>query len=184
MRVITGSARGRNIKAPPGVSTRPTTDWVKESVFNIVQFDIEGRRVLDIFAGSGQMGIEALSRGARECVFVENDRNAVKVINENLRTLGFSEISNVQERDYKAFTKSEKGKFDLVFLDPPYGDGHIVKTLELFSAFDILSDGGIIICEGTKEEKLPEAVGQLTLVNEYFYGRTKITLYKRTGVSE
>jgi 16S rRNA (guanine(966)-N(2))-methyltransferase RsmD len=183
MRVITGSAKGRKIIAPPGLSTRPTTDWIKESVFNIIQFDIEGRRVLDIFAGSGQMGIEALSRGARECVFVENDRTAVKLISENLKTLGFTEVSTVYERDYKAFLKSEKGKFDLVFLDPPYGDGHIVKTLELFSAFDILSDGGIIVCEGTREEKLPPAVRNLKVSNEYPYGRTKITLYVRTGES-
>jgi 16S rRNA (guanine(966)-N(2))-methyltransferase RsmD len=183
MRVITGSAKGRKIIAPPGLSTRPTTDWIKESVFNIIQFDIEGRRVLDIFAGSGQMGIEALSRGAHECVFVENDRTAVKVISENLKALEFTEVSTVYERDYKAFLKSEKGKFDLVFLDPPYGDGHIVKTLELFSQFDILSDGGIIICEGTKEEKLPPAVGNLKVSNEYLYGRTKITLYVRTGES-
>jgi len=183
VRVITGSARGRKLKAPPGLSTRPTTDWVKESVFNIIQFDIEGRRALDIFAGSGQMGIEALSRGARECVFVDNDKNAVKAVNENLKALGFAEISTVFEKDYKAFVKSEKGKFDLVFLDPPYGDGHIAKALELFSAFDILSDGGIIICEGMREEKLPEAVGKLAKSHEYLYGRTKISLYKRAGVS-
>ncbi len=90
MRVITGSARGRRLKTPEGMDIRPTTDNVKESVFNILQFDIEGRRVLDLFAGTGQLGIECLSRGAREAVFIDQSRDAVRIIRENLKTCGFS----------------------------------------------------------------------------------------------
>ena len=181
MRIITGSARGRKLIAPPGEHTRPTTDWVKESVFNIIQFDIEGRRVLDIFAGTGQMGIEALSRGAEKCVFVENDRAAVRAIRENVRSIGFEEQAAVLEKDYKAFIKSCSDKFELVFLDPPYEDGHIARSLELFSLFDIISDGGIIVCEGARGEKLPESAGKLVKTSQKLYGNTQITLYKNIG---
>lgn len=184
MRIITGAARGRKLIAPPGEHTRPTTDWVKESVFNIVQFDIEGRKVLDIFAGSGQMGLEAISRGAASCVFVENDRAAVRAIRENVGTLGFEAQCTVLEQDYKAFIKNVSTKFELVFLDPPYGDGHIVKTLQLFSSFDIIAVGGIIVCEGMKEEKLPAEVGTLSRTGEKLYGNTKISVYTRMEDNE
>ena len=153
MRVITGSARGRRLKTPEGQDIRPTTDNVKESVFNILQFDIEGRRVLDLFAGTGQLGIECLSRGAREAVFIDADRDAVKIVKENLKTCGFS--APVLQQDALSFLNN-CGKFDLVFIDPPYDAGLYEPVLEKINSVDILSDGGIILCESRRETVLPE----------------------------
>jgi len=183
MRVITGTARGVRLEALPGEATRPTTDRVKESIFNIVQFDIIGRRVLDLFAGSGQMGIEALSRGAAHAIFVDNAQGAVKVIRENLSKTKLSHLSSVKLDDYKHFLKNQGDKFDLVFLDPPYGQMHIPKCLELFDRFDIINIGGIIVCESDVEDKLPEITGNIAQRREYIYGRVKITVYIRHQVN-
>ena len=119
MRVITGTARGRRLKELQGMETRPTTDKVKESLFSIIQFDIEGRRVLDLFAGTGQLGIEALSRGAAEAVFVDRRPDAVRLVQENLALCGFTDRARVKSGDALTYLKSGE-KFDLIFLDPPY----------------------------------------------------------------
>ncbi len=176
MRVITGSARGRRLKTPEGQDIRPTTDNVKESVFNILQFDIEGRRVLDLFAGTGQLGIECLSRGAREAVFIDADRDAVKIVKENLKTCGFS--APVLQQDALSFLNN-CGKFDLVFVDPPYDAGLYEPVLEKINSVDILSDGGIILCESRRETVLPEMRRPYYKKKEYRYGRVKLSLYAK-----
>ena len=176
MRVITGSARGRRLKTPEGQDIRPTTDNVKESVFNILQFDIEGRRVLDLFAGTGQLGIECLSRGAREAVFIDADRDAVKIVRENLKTCGFS--APVLQQDALSFLNN-CGKFDLVFVDPPYDAGLYEPVLEKINSVDILSDGGIILCESRRETVLPEMRKPYCKKKEYRYGRVKLSLYAK-----
>ena len=130
MRVITGTARGRRLKELQGMETRPTTDKVKESLFSIIQFDIEGRRVLDLFAGTGQLGIEALSRGAAEAVFVDRRPDAVRLVQENLALCGFTDRARVKSGDALAYLKSGE-KFDLIFLDPPYGTGMLEKAMEI-----------------------------------------------------
>lgn len=176
MRVITGSARGRRLKTPEGQDIRPTTDNVKESVFNILQFDIEGRRVLDLFAGTGQLGIECLSRGAREAVFIDADRDAVKIVRENLKTCGFS--APVLQQDALSFLNN-CGKFDLIFVDPPYDAGLYGPVLEKINSVDILSDGGIILCESRRETVLPEMRRPYYKKKEYRYGRVKLSLYAK-----
>ena len=176
MRVITGSARGRRLKTPEGQDIRPTTDNVKESVFNILQFDIEGRRVLDLFAGTGQLGIECLSRGAREAVFIDADRDAVKIVKENLKTCGFS--APVLQQDALSFLNN-CGKFDLIFVDPPYDAGLYEPVLEKINSVDILSDGGIILCESRRETVLPEMRRPYCKKKEYRYGRVKLSLYAK-----
>ena len=176
MRVITGTARGRRLKTPEGMDIRPTTDNVKESVFNILQFDIEGRRVLDLFAGTGQLGIECLSRGAREAVFIDADRDAVKIVRENLKTCGFS--APVLQQDALSFLNN-CGKFDLVFVDPPYDAGLYEPVLEKINSVDILSDGGIILCESRRETVLPEMRKPYCKKKEYRYGRVKLSLYAK-----
>ena len=153
MRVISGSARGRKLKSPENYDIRPTTDKVKESVFNIIQFDIEGRRVLDLFAGTGQLGIECLSRGAAEAVFVDGSRESVKIVKENLKSCGMS--APVFQEDALSFLR-RAGKFDLIFVDPPYDAGLYKSVLEIINLVDILSDGGIIVCEARREKVLPE----------------------------
>ena len=174
MRVITGSARGRRLKTPEGMDIRPTTDNVKESVFNIIQFDIEGRRVLDLFAGTGQLGIECLSRGAASAVFIDQSRDAVNIIKENLKTCGLS--GTVLQQDALSFLRS-CGKFDLVFVDPPYDSELYAPVLELINSVDILSDGGIIICESRRERALPELKPPYRKRREYRYGKVKLCVY-------
>ena len=176
MRVITGSARGRKLKTPENYDIRPTTDNVKESVFNIIQFDIEGRRVLDLFAGTGQLGIECLSRGARECVFVDKSRDAVKIVRENLKSCGLG--GTVVQEDALSFLSS-CGKFDVIFIDPPYDAPVYESVLETINLVDILSEGGIIICEARRERALPEMTAPYYKRKEYNYGRVKICIYTK-----
>lgn len=174
MRVITGSARGRRLKTPEGYDIRPTTDNVKESVFNIIQFDIEGRRVLDLFAGTGQLGIECLSRGAAECVFVDESREAVRIIKDNLKTCGLS--GAVMQMDARAYLRA-CGRFDLIFIDPPYDSDLYEEVLKTINSVDILSDGGIIICEARRDRALPELAAPYKKQKEYNYGKVKLCKY-------
>ena len=179
MRVITGTARGRRLKELPGLATRPTTDKVKESLFNIVQFGIEGRKVLDLFGGTGQLGIEALSRGAEHVTFVDLSKAAAGVIRENVKVCGFSERAQVLQGDALAFLSGCREKFGLVFLDPPYESGLLEKTLETIAAIDIMAGNGIIVCESTVERELPALDAPYEKGREYRYGKIKITLYRR-----
>ncbi len=174
MRVITGLARGRKLLSPEGLEIRPTTDNVKESLFNILQFDIEGRRVLDLFAGTGQLGIECLSRGAREAVFIDQSREAVRAIRENLKSCGFS--AQVLQQDALNYLES-CGQFDLIFVDPPYDSGLYGRVLEKVNSIDILTDGGIMICESRRETAMPEMTAPYRKRREYLYGRVKLSLY-------
>ncbi len=176
MRVITGTARGRRLKTPEGLDIRPTTDNVKESVFNIIQFDIEGRRVLDLFAGTGQLGIECLSRGAASAVFIDHSREAAAIIKENLKTCGLS--GTVLQQDALGFLRG-CGKFDLIFIDPPYDSELYAPVLECINSVDILSDGGIIICESRRELVLPELRPPYVKGREYRYGKVKLSVYTK-----
>ena len=181
MRVITGTARGRRLKTPPGLDTRPTTDKVKESIFNIIQFDIEGRRVLDLFAGCGQMGIEALSRGAEHCTFVEMRRDASAVVRENLAVCQLEAQGSVKQMDAPAYLQSCREKFDLVFLDPPYEGELLAQALNLITLIDIVSEHGIIICEISSEGKRPKLAEPYAIVKEYKYGKTTILRIERNA---
>ena len=183
MRVITGSARGRILKELQGMETRPTTGKVKESIFSIIQFDIEGRRILDLFAGTGQLGIEALSRGAKQCVFIDQRSDAVKLIRENLEVCGLSDRAVVRSGDAMSYLKSGE-KFDIIFLDPPYASGLLVKALEDIAAFDICREHGIIVAESALETALPALAPPYTLYREYRYGKIKLTVYHRGGNEE
>lgn len=184
MRVISGTARGRRLKELPGMDTRPTTDKVKESVFNIIQFDIEGRKVLDLFGGTGQLGIEALSRGAARCTFVDINRQAVAVIRENVKTVGFSDVSAVHQGDATAFLAGCREKFDLIFLDPPYQSGLLERCIQEITKFDILAEHGIMVCESALETQLPELEAPYEKGREYRYGKIKLTVYRRQGSGE
>ena len=177
MRVITGKCRGRKLLEPVGKDVRPTTDQVKEALFNIIQFDVEGRKVLDLFAGTGQLGIEALSRGAAECVFVDSSRDSVRLVQENLRRCGLT--ARVVQCDSLGFLRSGE-KFDLVFIDPPYGSGLDALAMEAVKAFDILSKGGIMICESRPETLLPEFPAEYGSSRVYRYGKIKLTVVTRS----
>ena len=179
MRVITGSARGRQLKSLEGLETRPTADRVKEGIFNIIQFDLEGRRVLDLFAGTGQMGIEALSRGAASAVFIDQRRDAASIIRDNLKITNLTERGRVVCGDSMAYLNSAKEKFDIIFIDPPYAAKLWNGALDTISRFDILSNHGIIICESPMKEEMPEMAPPYRLHRTYRYGSVKITTYRR-----
>ncbi len=178
MRVITGIARGRKLKEPTGRDIRPTTDKVKESIFNIVQFDIEGRKILDLFAGTGQLGIEALSRGAVSAVFVDESGEAVKLCKENLATTALEKQARVVQGNSLRFLEGGE-KFDLIFLDPPYNTNLLQKAILSIQSFDILNKGGIMVCESMPETELPDLEKPYYKGREYKYGKIKLTIYGR-----
>ena len=180
MRVISGTARGRRLREPKDYSVRPTTDKVKESIFNIVQFDIEGRRVLDLFAGSGQLGIEALSRGAAYCVFVDKAADSLRLVRENLKITGVADRARVTAGDSLAYLAGAE-KFDLIFLDPPYDTDLLKNAIRLINKFDILKENGIMICESRREQTLPAVSEPYSMLKEYAYGKIKLTTYYRKG---
>ncbi len=176
MRVISGSARGCKLQPVPGMNTRPTTDRVKESVFNIIQNEICGARVLDLFAGTGQLGIETLSRGAASCDFVDQSRAALAVIRKNIQAARVESRSRIHSGGAAAFvSRCGKGRYDLILLDPPYGGKILNDALFAINRFDILSPSGIILCESALEDEFdaPFAPGR-----EYRYGATRITVFR------
>ena len=178
MRVITGSARGMKLQTLDGLATRPTTDKVKEAIFSILQFELEGRKVLDLFAGSGQLGIEALSRGARHAVFVEQSPAAVKVILSNLKHTKLAEQATVRTMTVEDFLKRCRERFDVILLDPPYHENLLESALNRISEIDILSEGGIIVCERPDSLSLPAEIGRFTKAKDYRYGKTGVTVYR------
>lgn len=177
MKVITGTARGRRLSTLPGEEiTRPTAQSTKEALFSSIQFEIEGKRVLDLFAGCGQLGIEALSRGAVFCTFVENNRQAYSITQQNIKTCNMEDVSNLVLSDALTFLK-RKGTFDIAFLDPPYNRGLIDECLNLLC--EHMSEDGIIICETSNGESLPQKVGGFSISRERKYGKTKLTYYRK-----
>ncbi|MBQ6539942.1 MAG: 16S rRNA (guanine(966)-N(2))-methyltransferase RsmD [Oscillospiraceae bacterium] len=183
MRIISGTKRGRKLKEPADYSVRPTTDMVKEAVFNIIQFDIEGRKVLDLFAGSGQLGIEALSRGAASAVFVDKAPDSLKLVRENIKLAGFEKESRIVAADSIAFLSGGE-KFDLIFLDPPYDTDLLEKSIISVNKFDILKENGIMVCESQKEKVLPEVTEPYFRLKEYRYGKIRITTFSRRAAEK
>lgn len=180
MRVITGTAKGKRLKELPGMDTRPTTDRVKEGIFNVIQFEIEGRRILDLFAGTGQLGIECLSRGAAFCDFVDSSPAAMKIIRENVASCRLGDRAAFHQKDFMSMLNSARNPYDVVFLDPPYASGNVEKALKRMAEIDIVSGNGIILCETPVEHELPESTDTCRKVGEYRYGKIKVTLYRRS----
>ena len=179
MRVISGTARGIVLKTPEGLNTRPTADRVKEALFSIIQFEVPGTRVLDLFGGTGQLGIEAMSRGAQSAVFVDASDVACKLIRENLKRTSFQEKSKVIRSDYMNFLKNSQEKFDIIFLDPPYMEDFLENSLKMITEIDILQSGGIIVTERPLEKILPFEFPGFTRSKDYKYGKTVLTLFRK-----
>lgn len=164
--------RGRRLQPPAGMKTRPTTDKVKESIFNIIQFELEGAVVLDLFAGSGQLGLEALSRGAARAVFTDRDRTAQAAVMKNIEACNAHDRAELYRGDYMAFLASQPPKgYDIIFLDPPYGGEILREALKAIQRFDILKDNGIIICEKAPDDVIEPLPEGLRTVREYRYGQ-------------
>ena len=205
MRIITGSARGAKIKTLDSDATRPTTDKVKEAIFSMIQFDIEGRKVLDLFGGSGQLSLEALSRGADKATIIDESRDAVNIIIENAKHTKLYEKCRISAISCASFLKGygSDEKFNIVFLDPPYNTSLMHDALSLLAEKDVTAPGAYIICEcdtkpskkKSKERKDPEAMtagiledvfcgdeelmGKYTVDRSNVYGRTRITLLSK-----
>ena len=179
MRVITGKARGVVLKTPDGMQTRPTADRVKEALFSVINFDVPGKDVLDLFGGTGQLGIEALSRGANSAVFVDASDAACKLIKENLRRTKLEGQGRVVKMDYLSYLRTCGRKFGIIFLDPPYAEVFLENSLNCITEIDILETGGIIVAERPLEKpELPYFAGYQRS-NDYKYGKTLITIYRK-----
>ena len=177
MRIVSGTARGKKLCTPEGNDVRPTIDRVKEAVFSSLQFDIEGREVLDLFAGSGQLGLEALSRGAKHCVFVDCSKKSLEAVNANIKNCGFNDKCTVNFCDSYDFLFNTDKKFDIAFLDPPYGKGLIDKAMPLLE--NKMSDFGVIVCEHNEADKLCEFYGDFKKQKTKKYGIVYITYYRK-----
>lgn len=202
MRIITGSARGTKLASLEGENTRPTSDRVKEAVFSMLQFDIEGRAVLDLFGGSGQLALEALSRGAARATIIDQSRDAVNVIIENAKKTHLFEKCRISATDYMSFVRGAAGReaYDIIFLDPPYASGLLPRSLEAIHKAELCAAGGSIICETdcdipvkNSRQRKDESIAAQAVLRDIFgddeelasryevkksvlYGRTRITL--------
>ena len=179
MRVITGKARGVQLKTPEGMLTRPTADRVKEALFSIINFDLPGAAVLDLFGGTGQLGIEALSRGANSAVFVDQREDACKIIRENLRRTKLESQGRVVRSDYLDYLRRSREKFDIILLDPPYAEVFLENALKCITEIDILKSDGIIVAERPVEKDLPFEFEGFTRSKDYKYGKTLLTIYRK-----
>ncbi len=182
MRVIAGIHKGRQLKAVPGNNTRPTTDKVKESIFQIIGPFFQGGKALDLFAGSGSLGIEALSRGMDNCIFVDKHPKAIQIIRENTSLLRLEEQSEIFRADaFRALAAVAKRelRFDLIFLDPPYSKISYLELLETIIKEQLLNDEGIIYCEHDLKDILPEQVSGLSLIKQLKYGTIGVTIYQK-----
>lgn len=182
MRVIAGKLKGRRLTVPKSKGVRPTSDYVREALFGILGSSIQGVRFLDLYAGSGAVGIEALSRGSAEVVFLEQDPSCLRVLRENLAIAGLGSqrvIAGDVLRVLPRLVRQGEG-FDIIFLDPPYGAGLAGRTLEMVSLGDLLRPRGLVIVEHFAKERLPPQVGRLQRLRENKHGQTMLTFYERT----
>ena len=179
MRVITGKARGIQLKTPDGMQTRPTADRVKEALFSIINFDVPGAAVLDLFGGTGQLGIEALSRGAKSAVFVDAREDACKLIRENLKRTKLESDAKVIRSDYMDYLSRSREQFDIILLDPPYAEVFLENALKRITEIDILRSGGIIVAERPLGKELPWDFEGYERSKDYKYGKILLTLYRK-----
>lgn len=182
MRVVSGTLKGRTLKAVPGNTTRPTTDKVKESIFNMIGPYYDGGLALDLFGGSGGLGIEAISRGMDKVIFVDRDKFAITTIHQNIDSCGIDKgqveiYRNDAERALKAIMKREL-LFDLILLDPPYKDQKLIDLITFIEEKNILDKSGLIMTEHSNDVVLPSEIGALFLSRQETYGLTVISIYR------
>lgn len=175
MRIVSGEKRGLLLKTLPGEKTRPTLERVKEGIFSSLHFLLPGAVVLDLYAGSGQMGLEALSRGAAKCTLVDNNRDAVALIKENARSTALFERCTVAGMDVQAFLANGRDRFDIVFVDPPYRMVEIAALLQQIER--VVAPGGLVLFETERQAELPQQVGALSLKKTYSYGTVMVSRY-------
>ncbi len=177
MRIIAGEYKGRKLESPADNSVRPTTDKVKEALFSILADRMWGSRVLDLFSGTGNLGIEALSRGAAECVFCDSSRDSLRLIKANIAHCKAQEGARVVPGDFKKTLMNLDGQFDIILLDPPYDKGFIEPAFELIRQQNLLAEDGVIVAEHRKEEDLPDELHGFVKEKERRYGIIKLSIY-------
>jgi 16S rRNA (guanine(966)-N(2))-methyltransferase RsmD len=184
MRVITGKARGVQLKTPEGMQTRPTADRVKEALFSIINFDIPGAKVLDLFGGTGQLGIEALSRGAESAVFVDAREDSCKLIRENLKRTKLENQAKVVRADYLDYLNRCREQYNIILLDPPYAEVFLENAIKRITEIDILQSDGIIVAERPLGKELPWEFEGYTRSKDYKYGKVLLTIYRKAQVQD
>lgn len=177
MRIIAGEYKGRKLNTPPDYSVRPTTDKVKEALFSILTNKIWGSRVLDLFAGTGNLGIEALSRGAAECVFSDSSRESIRLIRENIAHCRAEDGARVAAGDFKKVLLNQTEPFDIIILDPPYDKGLLDDCFKIISEQELLAEDGVIVAEHRKEEVLPDEFHGFEKTKERRYGTVILSIY-------
>lgn len=178
MRIISGIRRGANLFSPKGEETRPTTDRVRENIFNLIQTEIFGATVLDLFSGSGAMGIEALSRGAEFCLFSDISKDAVEIIKKNIEKTAFNDKAEIKKASFEDVISSAKKKYSLVFLDPPYHKGYSDKAIKLLMEKELLSKDAVIVCETDYDEEISDFDG-IMLIKDKTYGRIRVRIFRK-----
>jgi 16S rRNA (guanine966-N2)-methyltransferase len=184
VRVVSGICKGRPLKAVPGNTTRPTTDKVKEALFNMIGPYFDGGIGLDLFAGSGGLGLEALSRGLEKVIFIDRESKAIQVIQENIKACKFVDQAEVYRNDadraLKALIKRDIC-FDYIFLDPPYKKQQLVNLMEKMDKQDVIKTDGMVVCEHSFDVELPKSVGRLTQIKHEKYGIIAVSIYLQTA---
>ena len=177
MRVIAGKYKGRKLASPDNYDIRPTSDKAKEALFSILTNEVPGARVLDLFAGTGALGIEALSRGAQSCVFCDSSRTAISLVKQNLAHCAVEEEARVRAGDYRTSLENLPGTFDIILMDPPYGKGLLDDAFRIISERGLLAEDGVIVAELRKEEDLPDEMYGFIKQKERRYGIVKLAIY-------
>ena len=177
MRIIAGEYKGRKLASPADYSIRPTTDKVKEALFSILTEKIWDSRVLDLFSGTGNLGIEALSRGASECVFADSSRNSIRLIRENVEHCKAEAGADIVFGDYKKVLMTQTEPFDIIILDPPYGKDMLEDCFRLIAQQELLAEDGLIVAEHRKEEQLPDNFYGFAKEKERRYGIVMLSIY-------
>lgn len=184
MRIIAGEYKGRRLMTPENSDIRPTSDKVREAIFNLLMYDIEGAVCADVFSGTGSLGLEALSRGADFCWFSDNDRKSIALIKANIAACKAEDRAQVTAGDYMKGFRRIDGKIDIFFIDPPYGAGLYEKCFAEIENLDLLSEDGIIVAEHDSRTELPHNTGRLTMFRERRYGKILVSLYSKAGMED
>ena len=181
LRVISGKARGLKLDTPKNQDVRPTTDRVKESLFNMINSYIMDSNILDLFAGTGSLGIECLSRGAKNCVFVDKSKDSINIVRSNVKKARVENESTILNVDFKDAVKrlsTQNQKFDVIFMDPPYYENMFIECLKSIDEFNLLDEDGIIVVEHDTKDLFEDSIGRLNKSREKKYGNTTLTFYK------
>ena len=179
IKIIAGKNRGNILKTKDGITTRPTLNRIRENIFNIIRDKVPGAKVLDVFAGSGAIGIESLSRGALEATFIELDKEAYRILKENILKTDNISSAKIFNGDYRNFLKRCKENYDIIYIDPPYHLNAYNEVLELIGSNALLNDNGIIILEAKKDTLLPEETKDFKCYRDVIYGNTIIKFYNK-----